>query len=290
MVLAAAMLAPTAAFADHPFILPSSTSVSGTGNTVTFDAAGSDHVFFFDHRPLALETIGIEAPDGSPAEPSNAARTRLRSVFDLRLDREGTWKVTSRQLMVVGTFRLAGEERRVDGRGGPPPGVQPAGAPAGIPAGGPDGGLRRQPPVAVKDIPAEATDVHLTEVVGIAQTFVTAGAPTTPVLKPTGSGLELEPITHPNALAAGETARFRFLLDGRPAAGVKVTALPGGDRYRDGDGAIALTADRDGVVAVRWPAAGMYLLSAAAEDRHPAEQRAETRRLTYSATLEVMTP
>ena len=100
----------------------------------------------------------------------------------------------------------------------------------------------------------------------------------------------MQPITHPNAVVAGETARFRFLIDGRPAAGVAVTVQPGGDRYRNDEGEMRLVTGADGTVAVKWPAAGMYWLGAEAQDAHPAEPRAEARRLAYAATLEVMTP
>ncbi len=144
--------------------------------------------------------------------------------------------------------------------------------------------------MALQDIPADATDIHLTETIRTTATFVTTGAPTTTVFKPTGTGLEFDPITHPNAIAAGETARFRFLIDGKPAPGLKVTVVPGGDRYRETVNAMALTTGADGVVAVTWPAAGLYWLGVEAEDKHPAEKRAETRRMSYAVTLEVMTP
>ena len=64
LLLASVPLAAPA-FADHLFILPSRTLYSGEGNMVTFDAAGADHVFFFDHRPLGLETIHVWKPDGA---------------------------------------------------------------------------------------------------------------------------------------------------------------------------------------------------------------------------------
>jgi hypothetical protein len=285
---------PSVARADHAFILPSSTSYSGDGNTATFDAAGSDHVFFFDHRPLQLGSITIWKPDGTQAAPSNALQGRLRSVFDLKLDQPGTWKVASLQTMITGSFKQNGEERRVGGRGGPPraAGDRPGGDRGSQPAGGAGGDAapRRQPPVAFENIPTDATDVHLIEMVNRAETFVSAGAPTTTVLRPAGQGLELDPVTHPNALDAGEAARFRFLIDGKPAAGVKVTVLPSGDRYRNDAGEMDLVTGADGVIMVRWPVAGMYWVGAQAEDGHPAEKKAETRRMSYSATLEVMTP
>lgn len=299
-------LSPAVAHADHPFILPSTTLLSGETAAVTFDAAASEAVFFFDHRPLAPETIKVFRPDDTLSDTARPQRTRFRSIVDMTLDQQGTWKVSSEQVMVTGTFTLNGEERRVGGRGGPPPatamsgmggqagaggaaGERGPGVGPGGPAGGP-AGERRPPPVAVQDIPAAATDLHLTEIASRVQTFVTLGAPTTGVFKPTGAGLELEPITHPNALVAGETARFRFLIDGGPAAGVKVTVLPGGQRYRDNDRTMTLTTGADGTIALRWPGAGMYWLGAEAQDSHPAERRAEVRRLTYAATLEVMTP
>ena len=312
-LLAAALLVPSAARADHPFILPSSTNLSGSGATVTFDAAGSDHVFFLDHRPVQLGSIKIVKPDGTPATPSNAIQGRFRSVFDVALDQEGTWKAESDQTSITGTFKLAGEERRVGGRGARPAGnaaengqprtddraaasgarEQASRAPGGQGerAGGPgESGPRRQPPVAFEDIPAEATDIHLTETVNTTATFVTLGAPTTTAFKPAGKGLEFDPITHPNSLAAGETARFRFLIDGRPASGLKVTVIPGGDRYREESEELDFTADKDGVVAITWPSAGMYWVGAEAEDKSPSEKRAEVRKMNYAVTLEVMTP
>lgn len=288
-----ALFASSAALADHSFILPSSTSLAGDDNVVTFDAAGSDHVFFFDHRPIALASITVTKPDGSAGETYNGLQGRFRSVFDLRLDQQGTWKIASQQTMITGTFKQNGEERRVaPARGGRPGGEPPraGGNAPGGPSGKPEAGPRRQPPVAFEDIPADATEIHLTERVGRVETFVTEGAPTTIALKPSSNGLELAPITHPNAMVAGETARLRFLIDGKPAAGLKVSLLPGGDRYRDDVGGTALTTGADGVVAIRWPAAGMYWLGAEAEDNKPTEKRAEARQMSYAATFEVMTP
>ncbi len=126
-----ALLVAPAARADHGFILPSSTALAGDGNVVTFDAAGSDHVFFFDHRPLQLGTIAVLRPDGSAGTPYNTLQGRFRSVFDLKLDQQGTWKVASVQTMIGGTFKLNGEERRVGGRGGPPRPQGGTGGPGG---------------------------------------------------------------------------------------------------------------------------------------------------------------
>jgi uncharacterized GH25 family protein len=171
----------------------------------------------------------------------------------------------------MGSFKVNGEEKRVGGRGGPP---RP-----GMPA-----------PLTVADIPADATDVKLTESSTRNEIFVTAGEPTTTVFAPTNTGLEMAPITHPDELVSGEAAKFRFLIDGKPAANLKVTVIPGGKRYRDAEGAMELTTGADGVLSVTWPSAGMYWLNATATDAKTTTPRATQRRMSYVTTLEVLTP
>ena len=132
--------------------------------------------------------------------------------------------------------------------------------------------------------------MKLTETSSRNEVFLTAGAPTTTVLATTGKGLEFAPVTHPDELVAGEAAKFRFLIDGKPAPGLKVTVIPGGKRYRNEEGAMSLTTGADGVVSVTWPTAGMYWLNATATDAKTTTPRATERRMSYVTTLEVMTP
>ena len=66
--------------------------------------------------------------------------------------------------------------------------------------------------------------------------------------------------------------------------------IPGGKRYRNEEGARELTTGADGVLSVSWPAAGMYWLNAIATDAKTTTPRATERRLSYAATVEVMTP
>jgi uncharacterized GH25 family protein len=272
LIAAAALLSIPAALSAHRmWMLPSATVFSGTDGWVTVDAAVSNDLFFFDHQPLRLDGMKVWQPDGSEGTLQNGATGRYRSVFDVKLDKPGTWKIGSQMSAVMGSFKVDGVEKRIGGRRGPP---QP-GAPA---------------PLTVADIPANATDVKVTEISGRNEIFVTAGAPTTTVLKPTGKGLEFAPITHPDELVAGEAAKFRFLVDGKPAAGLKLTVIPGGKRYRNDEGAHELTTGADGVVSVDWPTAGMYWLNATLTDTKATTPRATERRMSYVTTLEVLTP
>ncbi|MBN8482664.1 MAG: DUF4198 domain-containing protein, partial [Xanthomonadales bacterium] len=120
------------------------------------------------------------------------------------------------------------------------------------------------------------------------ETFVTSGKPSDIALKPSGIGLELAPVTHPNDLFAGEKASFRFLIDGKPAPELEVEIVPGGSRYRDRQNEIKVTTDKDGLFSVTWPEPGMYWIEAGAQDDKATIEPAKKRRLSYTATFEVL--
>ena len=103
-------------------------------------------------------------------------------------------------------------------------------------------------------------------------------------------GLELKPVTHPNDLFAGEAAEFVFLLDGKPAADVEISVIPGGNRYRDELGEMKAKTDKDGKVSITWPEAGMYWMEAELTTDNGVSKPATERRASYSATLEVLAP
>lgn len=292
---------PMAAPAHRQWLLPSVTTVSGTDSWVTVDAAVSNDLFDPDHVAMPTEGIKIWHPDGTPGAIQNAARGRYRSTFDVQLDKPGTWKIGTFSTSVSGTFKLNGEDWTVGRRRGPPAGMGGPGM-TGPGMAGPGGATRPNPAASgapsapprtvatVEEIPAGATDLKLVESISRNEIFVTAGEPTTVVLKPSGQGLELDALTHPGDLVSNEPARFRFLIDGQPAAGIKVAAVPGGKRFREEEGAQELVTGADGVVEIRWPTAGCYWLNATATDARPATARATERRMSYTTTVEVPAP
>ncbi|MBZ9647049.1 DUF4198 domain-containing protein [Sphingobium sp. 3R8] len=232
----AVLMVSGAAQAHRQWMLPSSTTLSGTDSWVTVDAAVSNDLFYFEHFPMQTDNIVVTEPDGATGKIENAAKGRYRSTFDVHLTKPGTYRIASVSTGVMGSYMLNGKQER-------------------LPRG------------TTKDklatvIPTGATDVQTAEMSNRNEIFVTLGAPSTTIFKPTGSGIELVPVTHPNDLVSGEAATFQFLLDGKPAAGLKVTVIPGGIRYRDALGQIDLTTDKDGKVAVTWPQPGLYWLNA----------------------------
>lgn len=272
----ALMIAAAPATAHRQWLLPSATIFSGTDAWVTVDGAASNDLFFPDHQPMRLDGVRAWAPDGTEAKIENGSTGRYRSTFDVKLDKAGTWKIGTAMSGVSGTFKVDGAEWRVGGRRGPPPAGTNAPQPNFV--------------ASVDEIPANATDLKLTESASHNEIYVTAGAPTETVFQPTNKGLEMVPLTHPSELVAGEAARFRFLVDGKPAANLKVSVLPGGKRYRDSDGLMEITTGADGVAQVTWPQAGMFWMNTSYSDDKPSVARATARRLSYTTTLEVMAP
>ncbi len=251
---------PASVSAHRLWMVPSTTIVSGEDSWVTVDAAASNDVFHPDHQPLRAEPA-VMAPDGGAAKVANFAIGKYRATFDVQVDTPGTWKLALVNTGVIGSYMLDGKEQRL------PRGTTADKLPGAIPAG--------------------ATDVKLAENLSRNEVFVTSGALTETVLKRSGQGLEFAPVTHPNDLVANEPATFGFTIDGKPAAGLTVTVIPGGSRYRSDSGEMTLKTDAMGQVVVKWPAAGMYWLNTTATGRSTTIPNGE-KRMSYTATLEVL--
>ncbi|QGZ29960.1 DUF4198 domain-containing protein [Stutzerimonas stutzeri] len=282
--LALAVCLPLSAQAHRAWMLPSATVLSGEDPWITVDAAVSNDLFYFEHFPLRLKGIGnlddapaggppgmrprpapelqLLAPDGSTLKAENGNLGRYRSTFDLHLTQKGTYKLAVANDGLFASWKENGQSRRWMG----------------------------SPDSFAKDVPAKADDLKVSQTSSRMEVFVTSGNPTETVLKTTGKGLELAPITHPNDLFAGEAAEFTFLLDGKPAAGVEISVIPGGNRYRDQLGEINAKTDEQGKVSITWPEAGMYWLEAELKTDKGVTQPATERRASYSATLEVLAP
>jgi uncharacterized GH25 family protein len=136
------------------------------------------------------------------------------------------------------------------------------------------------------NIPAKAARLEVEQMQRRVETFVTVGSPSE--VKPVGAGLEMVPTRHPNDLYAGEAARFRFLLDGKPARDLAVKIIAGGTRYRDAPAALELRTDADGAITVTWPAPGLYGLDAEIQDENATVPGVKKRTAAYDATLEVL--
>ncbi|SEB19103.1 DUF4198 domain-containing protein [Variovorax sp. YR216] len=256
--IAFALSASAAVHAHNVWLLPSSTVLS-KGDWITVDAAVSNDLFFFNHRPMGLDNLVVTAPDGSTIKPENIHEGKLRSVFDLNLVQPGTYRVA---VLNGGVFarwkdKATGQVKRARGT----------------------------PENITSQIPADAQEVEVTQSAGRIETFVTVGKPS--ALKPSGKGLELI-AANPTDLVKGEKAGFALQIDGQPAKNFDVTITQGNTRYRDKINETTVRTDANGQFSVTWPEAGMYWLEATGKDTKTSVPAAKERRLSYAATLEVM--
>ncbi|AQT59956.1 ABC transporter permease [Cellvibrio mixtus] len=256
---------PLTAQAHRAWLLPSATVLSSDDAWVSIDAAVSNDIFHADHAPMRVEGVVITAPDGKKLDAQNASQGKFRSTFDVQLPQKGTYKIAVASSGLMARWETESGERKM----------------------WPGRGERANPADFDKMVPKKAKNLEVSQFSRRMETFVTSGSPTNTVLAPSKQGLELLPITHPNDLFAGETASFQFLMDGKPVAGVKVTIIPGGMRYRNDQAAIDVESDKKGVITVTWPQAGMYWLSANYRDEK-AKKPATSRAGSYVATLEVL--
>lgn len=244
----------------HKFwMLPSHTVVSEP-QWITVDASISNEIFGFE-RAYPIDNVKVTGPDGQTIAIENAQRLNSRSVFDLRLEQEGSYRLAIAQPGFFLMYEVDGERKRARGN---------------------------DAEKILRELPENASKVRLTESFNRLETFVTLGAPSTTALDTTGKGLEMEMVTHPNDLYAGETASWRLLIDGKPAKGLTVEIVPGGTRYRDSQMDWSVTSDKKGMVDITWPGAGRYFLEVSATDNNTTHKKANERRLQYVATVEVL--
>lgn len=228
----ATLALPMTASAHRGWIVPSATVLSGDV-WVTFDAAISNELFYPDHNAMRLDGVVATAPDGAVDKIQNGATGKYRSTFDVALTKPGTWKIGSASQSIMASYTENGEVKR----------------------------FRGTPEEFAKQVPAGAADLKTIKSFNRNEVFVTRDKPTTEVFKPTGKGLELVPVTHPNDLVAGEAASFKFLLDGKPAADLEVTIAEGGSRYSP-RADMKVKTGADGVLKFTLPEAGMYWINA----------------------------
>ncbi len=259
--VALAACLPLSAQAHKQFLVPSETVLSASG-WITVDAAVSNDLFYFNHQPMRLDNLKIIGPDGAPVDAINPNTGTFRSTFDVNLATPGTYKLVLVNDALMATYETESGERRR---------------------------WRGTADTFKSEVPSNAKNLKVSQLQGRVETFVTSGKPNDTALKPNGAGLELVPVTHPNDLVAGEPVSFRFTLDGKPAAHLKVSVVPGASRYRNKQNEMELATDKDGKLNITWPEAGMYWLQASLEDERAAKP-ATSRRASYVATFEVLPP
>ena len=260
LVALCVLLAPAVSEAARPWLLPSQTVLARSGGWVAVDAAMADDLFSVNQGAMPVDTLMVTGPDGQPVAPQNVTKSRSRSTFDLELRQAGTYRIAVADDAVTARWEEDGKPKRWRGTA------------AEMATG----------------IPANAAKLEVEQTQRRVETFVSVGTPSE--VKPgVGAGIELAPVQHPNDLYARESAKFRFLLDGKPTKDLDVEVIAGGTRYRDSPGEMTFKTDRNGEVTITWPAAGMYWLEVSVQDEGATAPGVRKRRANYAGTFEVLT-
>jgi len=251
-LLAGVMLALNsgAALAHSPYLRPN-----------VFDATGRDHVTVeasFTEEVFASEVVmrsdfyHVVGPNG---DTPIGAVTYLRdvAVFEANTPVDGTYRLSSgpRQGRTAQMYQSAdGAWKMVGEEDGPPP-----------------------PNATLVDVQS----------ITVADVYVTRGAPTAEALQPSGRGLELQPITHPSDIIAGEDATFQLLLNGQPLAGADVTVFREAGRWDGRKVEANLTTGPDGRFTIKATDPGAYMTLI--RHRMAAPAGSPTPYVSYSHTL-----
>lgn len=242
----------SAAQAHMPYLLPT-----------LFDVGKGDHVTVtssFGEDPFVPE-IGMKdapfhviKPDGTRGEVGKPTYLRDLTIFEADLSAEGTYRLTTGQRLgrmgrmysVDGKWIIAGED-----------GAPPAGA---------------------REVAVQSTT--------LAEGYVTRGAASDGALKPIGTALEVQPITHPGEITSGRDGRFRLFFDGKPLANTEVTLFRAAGNY-DGKKIVAtVKSDAQGNFSLRPSDAGIYLMLARHRTEAPAGSATPYRSYTYTLAFD----
>ena len=266
--LVAGLAVAGAAAAHTPYLAP--TSFAPDRPFVSAQAALSETNFFVPEFPIqGAGDFVATGPSGATVKADRVVTLKQYAAVEFALPADGTYRLSSGQ--------RPGREFKWAKIGGAWAMVRPDNAPGG------EGGAKA---VAQSAIPAGAET--MTSVAYLrADAYVTKGAPSRGALKPTGEGVEVEPITHPNEIFAGEAFKFRVLNDGKPVPGVEFHIARAGDVYNDKKFAYAGKSGADGAASATFAQPGAYVLELLYPGLADASGAPVPRSTVYSLTFEV---
>lgn len=258
----AALIVVAPASAHRMWMLPSTFTLSGDEQWITIDGAISNDLYFPNHVALPLGDINITAPDGTVTQPENGWTGKIRSTFDLKLDQQGTWKISETGRMYFAMYQEDGEIQRTRGS------------------------WQKFESEGILDKPG----VKLMQSARKVETYVTLGAPTDITPASDVSGITFAPITHPNDAYAGEAVTFGYTVNGQSAEGLEVEIILGNDRYRDTQDSLKLTTNADGQFTFTPERPGRYWVATQTEGSVTVNNRKLRKTDGHVLTFEVLAP
>lgn len=277
-LVAASGVLTSAAMAHTQYVVPFNFATEK--DVATLQAAAAEDFFVPDHAIKG--DFVLTGPDGKSSKIAAVTAFQEVTIIEASTPDKGTYKIST-------SSDRAGKQALVDGKwvavrpaaapapanATPAPAATPANAPAGTPP------ARRF--LTEADL-KPGTEVIATNSNTQAVSYVTRGAPSNTVLKPTGKGLELDFKTHPNDIYLDQGFSFVVLLNGQPAPNATFSLHRAGVK---GDSK-TVQSDANGVVNIKFEQAGAYLLEGSYPTA-PADPAAKplSQRYNYTLSFEV---
>jgi uncharacterized GH25 family protein len=259
-----AIAVATSSQAHDRWILPTHFSVSAEDKVwIMADVTASNETFNVD-KPMGSDRFMIIKPSGERSRPSSSYRGHRKSVVDIHLTGEGTYKFyLDSDVNYWTSYELSGKDGTQWLRN-----TNKANRAEKLPKG-------------AKNVTTLASQAQV-------MTFVTLNAPNENY-HIINKGLELKPITHPSDIAQNEKARLQLLFDGQPQPGVEVEITKDGARYRNNLNTLKVVSDNNGEISFTLADAGRYLLVAeykkALENNSLADEMGGQIFFTFEAVL-----
>ena len=275
-----------------PFLLPDQFDIKS--DSVTVQSAITVEKFFVPSRNYASQ-FNLTTPDGKTSHIKPAADLKRFSLLDIDTTQDGTYRISSQQAnadrsesryaLIDGHWLRIRTPRPDRASTDPKTDQKPVRAEKQQKAAEP-----KQPPrfIAEDQVPKNAkTMISYSQ--QRADTYISKGAPT-PLAKPSGKGLELQLITHPNDTYAGDPFRLVALYDGQPIPNLELDVFKGASSYeRDANREHpTVTTDAKGQAAISFEQAGLYLITTRYPEDNPDNTQLPASQVeVYGLTLEV---
>jgi Domain of unknown function (DUF4198) len=277
------------AFAHTPYLLPVTFGV--TKDTVSLQAAVTEDDYFVPDFAIKGADYYMISPAGVRSRIDKLTVLNDFSVLEADLKENGTYKLTTGDQ----GGRIT-KMAKVDGRWliVRPVGNAPKAAPAkAIPHAEHTEHMALATPAVQRFIEAAAlpAGAQVVEVQSVtrAETYVTKGAPSNGVLKSSGQGFEVKPLTHPNEIYLDRGFSFEVLVDGVLVKGQSFSVYRGGNVYDDKKILAQVKTDSRGRIVLPFERPGVYIMKSSypAATNVPGIETPASHSYVYSLTFEV---
>lgn len=269
-----------------PYVLPEVFDTKS--NNVSFQSGVTVEKFFVPNSNFKTSYV-ITAPDGKDTAINAAASLKRFNIAEFNLDQDGTYRIRTE-----GAEGNPAKYALVDGRWLRVRPARPANAQQPAPRAQAQNEVKpaapAQPPrvISADQVPANAQTLE-SKSFYIAESFVTKNKPS-PIPKSTNKGFEVQLLSHPNELFAGESLKGRVIHNGKAVKDLEVDVFKGASSYEPNAKREQphVKTNKNGEFEVKFAESGIYLITTSYPEANPDNtKKPNTESYTYSLSVEV---